>query len=356
LFRSSDFREIVSGQRRGLGASALRGAFCVGEWFYTAAVRWRNRRYDRGAATIRRIGVPVVSVGNLTLGGTGKTPLVGWLARWYQRRGVRVAILSRGYGAKAGEANDEALELRGSLPEVPHLQNPDRVAAAEDVIARLGAQLLVLDDGFQHRRLGRDLDIVLLDALEPFGFDHVFPRGTLREPVDGLRRADVVAISRADLLDAADRAALRQVVRRHAPQAVGAEVAHVPRRLISAAGAETPLEGVRGQPVAAFCGIGNPVGFRRTLDACGCRVLGFREFPDHHRYGRADIESLSAWAGGLGIAAVLCTGKDLVKLSVDCLGGHPLWAVGIELEFLTGQDALESRLHMLTPVGYSGVP
>ena len=227
---------------------------------------------------------------------------------------------------------------------------------AQLAIDTFRAQLIVLDDGFQHRRMGRDLDIVLLDALKPFGFGHVFPRGMLREPVDGLRRADVVVLSRADLVDAAERAALQQTVRHYAPQASYAEVIHAPQRLISAAGVEMPLESVQGQPVAAFCGIGNPAGFRRTLDACGCRIVGFREFPDHHRYTPADLDGLSAWAGDLGAAAVLCTGKDLAKLSVDRLGKLPLWAVGIEMEFLAGQESLESRLHALLPVGYSNNP
>ena len=245
------------------------------------------------------MGVPVLSVGNLTLGGTGKTPLVRWIARWFHERGVRVAVVSRGYGASGGQPNDEALELRKSLPHVPHLQNPDRVAAARSAIEKFQSQLIVLDDGFQHRRLARDLDIVLLDALAPFGFGHVFPRGMLREPVDGLRRADVVILSRADHLDPAERAALWQTVRRCAPQAAGAEVIHAPRRLISAAGAEMPLDSVRGQSVAAFCGLGNPAGFRHTLETCGCRVVGFREFSDHHQYTPADLDALAAWAAGL---------------------------------------------------------
>jgi tetraacyldisaccharide 4'-kinase len=349
LFCAADFQEILSGRRGGVGASALRGVLHVGEWLYTAAIRRRNSRYDRDPATIHRVGVPVVSVGNLTLGGTGKTPLVRWLGRWFSDRGVRMAVVSRGYGATPGQLNDEARELQQSLPHVPHVQNPDRVTAARQAIAAGGAQLIVLDDGFQHRRIGRDLDIVLLDALEPFGFGHVFPRGWLREPVNGLRRADVVVLSRADLLDAAGREALWKTVRAIAPRAVEAEVIHAPRRLISAAGAEMPLDAMRGQPVAAFCGIGNPAGFRRTLETCGCRLLGLRAFPDHHRYTPAELDQLSDWAKGLGASLLVCTGKDLVKLSAHHVGDRPLWAVGIEIEFLSGRESLESRLQPLCP-------
>ena len=338
------FRDLVSGRRQGIAAAVLRGGLRLAEVFYAGAVRWRNRRYQSGAAVVHRMNVPVVSVGNLTLGGTGKTPMVEWLARWFRARGVRVAIVSRGYGAGVDARNDEALELARKLPDVPHVQNPDRVAAARRLIVEFQSQVILLDDGFQHRRIGRDLDIVLLDALEPFGFGHVFPRGTLREPIDGLRRADVVALSRANMLDAGQREVIWQTVHRYAPQAICAEVVHAPRTLLAASGRQEPLESIRGLAVAAFCGLGNPAGFRHTLETCGCRLAAFREFPDHHRYTLADVESLSTWAEGMDVSAVLCTEKDLVKLSVDQFGSRPLWALGVGLEFLAGQQALEAEL------------
>ena len=327
----------------------LRCGLRLAEVPYTWAVRWRNRRYDTGAAEIHRIDVPVLSVGNLTLGGTGKTPMVEWLARWFRKRDVRVTIISRGYGAEAGSRNDEALELQQKLPDVPHLQDPDRVAAARLAIEEFQCQLILLDDAFQHRRIARDLDVVLLDALEPFGFGHVFPRGTLREPPHGLRRAGVVALSRADMLDRPQREEIWQTVRRHAPQAVCLEITHAARTLISSSGDEEPLETFRDRPVAAFCGIGNPAGFRHTLQTCGYRLADFREFPDHHPYGRADVESLAAWADGREVAAVLCTHKDLVKLGIDQLGRRPLRAIRIGLELLTGQGPLEGKLAPLLP-------
>jgi tetraacyldisaccharide 4'-kinase len=348
VFDPAKFRDLVSGRRRGPVAALLRGVLGLAEPCYAAAVRWRNRRYDRGGATIHRVGVPVVSVGNLTLGGTGKTPLVRWIAQWFRDRGIPAAVVSRGYGAQSGDANDEALELRRLLPDVPHVQNADRVAAARKAVAEFGCRAIVLDDGFQHRRIGRDFDIVLLDALSPFGFGHVFPRGTLREPIEGLRRADVVVLSRADLLDPAQREEIWRTVRAHAPTAICAEAVHAPRSLISAGGERMPLDATWDQPVAALCGIGNPTGFRHTLEQCGCQTAGFREFPDHHRYTPRDVQRLARWADELEVSAVLCTCKDLVKLAVDRLGDKPLWAVRIEIEFLTGQAALESRLRRLS--------
>jgi tetraacyldisaccharide 4'-kinase len=314
---------------------------------YTIAVQWRNRRYDRDPAVPHRASVPVVSVGNLTLGGTGKTPVVKWLARWFRERGVRVAIVSRGYGASAGRQNDEALELSQSLPDVPHVQNPDRVAAAAKVVREFDSQVIVLDDGFQHRRLARDLDIVLLDALEPFGFDHVFPRGTLREPVSGLGRAHVVCFSRADVISAADREAIRRRVMKLAPHAAWCELVHAASRLVNAAGETRPLEALAGQRVAAFCGIGNPLGFEHTLAATGCQLAAWRAFPDHHPFAAPDMAALAAMTTGCNATMAVCTQKDLVKVPQTHLGGVPLWAVTIEMSFQAGQNELENRLESL---------
>jgi len=347
MLSAAEFREIVSGRRRGAKAALWRGLFRAAETPYSLAVRWRNRQYDRGRKPSERVGVPVVSVGNLTLGGTGKTPLVEWLARWLRARGVRVALVSRGYGADAGARNDEALELEQKLPDVPHVQNPDRVAAARMAIAEFDSQFILLDDAFQHRRIHRDLDIVVIDALEPFGFGHVFPRGMLREPLAGLRRADAVVLSRADLVSGAERERIRAIVTRHAPGALWIEAAHVPRGLRNASGVEAAADSLAGQPVAAFCGLGNPASFRATLNRLGYDVVAQREYPDHFPYPREEVESLVQWAGGLTVRGVVCTHKDLVKLGIDRLGPHPLWAVVVGLEMTVGAAELESRLAAL---------
>ena len=347
MLSPSRFRAIVSGRERGVGAALLRGLLRVAEVPYTSAVRRRNRRFDAGKLPITQVEMPVISVGNLTLGGTGKTPMVAWLARWFRRHNVRVSIISRGYGAKDGSRNDEALELEERLPDVPHLQNPDRVEAAQVAIEEFETELIILDDAMQNRFLARDLNIVLIDALEPFGFDHVFPRGTLREPLSGLARADVVALSRADMLDEPERRQIEQRVRQYAPNVGWAEVTHAPQSLINSQGDEQPLDTFAGKSVAAFCGIGNPAGFRHTLTTCGYELRTLREFPDHHDYSRADVEALYAWAESLDVEAILCTHKDLVKLGISRLGKRPLWAVAIGLEFLAGRERFEQRLQAL---------
>lgn len=335
-------------ESRGFAAAVLRGVCGLAEWPYARVVAARNRAYDERRAVIHRVAAPVISVGNLSVGGTGKTPLVAWLAQWFLDRGVRVALVSRGYGAAAGEANDEARELALRLPAVPHLQNRDRYAAARAAIDRCNAELVLLDDAFQHRRLHRDLDIVLLDGLDPYGGERLLPRGLLREPLKNLARAGVVVLTRADLLDAAARAAIRDRVARLAPHAVWLEAGVRVDRLLIHGQPPQPATRLEGLVIGAFCGIGNPDGFRRTLAGVGATVGGWREFPDHHRYGPSDIESLDAWAASLPTTqAIVCTRKDWVKLDRDALGGKPLWALDISLAWQSPATELERLLETL---------
>ncbi|WP_425396874.1 tetraacyldisaccharide 4'-kinase [Aeoliella sp.] len=347
MLEPSDFYDLVSGRKRGVVATGMRVGLRAAEVLYATGVQFRNRRYDAQRAEITKVAAPVVSVGNLTLGGTGKTPMVKWIARHLRARDLRVAILSRGYGAEEGAKNDEALELEQSLPDVPHLQSPDRVAIATAAIEELESQVLVLDDGFQHRRLARDLDIVLLDATQPFGFDHVFPRGTLREPAKNLHRAGVVCLSRANLATDAERAAIRQRANKLAPDAAWCEVAHAPATLLNSSGSEQPLDTLRGAKVFGFCGIGNPGAFRKTLEAAGADIVGWRELADHHNYTADDVHQLAAAATESGAKMAICTQKDMVKLRAPMLGAVPLWSVVVEIEFLEGEDAMVAALAKL---------
>ena len=167
----------MSGRRSGLLAAMARSGLCLAEIPYRWTVVLRNHGFDTGFRKIHQLKVPVISVGNLTLGGTGKTPTVAWLARYLREHRLRPAIVSRGYKGRSGAKNDEALELAEKLPGVPHIQNPDRWIAARSAIEQHAAQAILLDDGFQHRRLDRDLDLVLVDALEPFGFEQNIKKG-----------------------------------------------------------------------------------------------------------------------------------------------------------------------------------
>jgi tetraacyldisaccharide 4'-kinase len=285
----------------------------------------------------------VVSVGNLTAGGTGKTPCVEYVARFCRERERRVAVLSRGYGG-AGGRNDEAMVLEENLPDVPHLQGPDRVALAALAVEELESEVLVLDDGFQHRRLARDLDVVLIDATNPWGYGRLLPRGLLRESPRGLRRAGAVVLTRCDQASPGERDRLRAEVARLAPGVPVAEATHRPTDLANPGGTAA-LDHLRGRRAAAFCGIGNPEAFRRTLTDLGASVNELRTFPDHHGYTRADVESLRSWARQQATdCVVVTTQKDMVKLRLSDLGGRELWALRVRLAVGAGKEELDRRL------------
>ncbi|AMV28484.1 Tetraacyldisaccharide 4'-kinase [Gemmata sp. SH-PL17] len=318
-----------------------RAGLRVASWPYGLAMRVRNRAFERSWKRVHTAAVPVVSVGNLTLGGTGKTPCVEWVACFFRERGCQVTILSRGYGAETGR-NDEAMVLEENLPDVPHLQGIDRVALAETAVEELEAELLVLDDGFQHRRLHRDLDIVLIDATRPPTRDYQFPRGTLREPASGLRRAGAILLTRCDQVPEAEVEAIRAWVTERFPDVPVATTEHRPTGLVGCNEANEEVhelvESLGGKTVGGFCGIGNPAAFRHTLESLGARIADFRTFPDHHAYTREDVDDLNRWAASLhSDAAIVTTQKDWVKLRVPTLGGRPLRAVRIGLHFRDGE-------------------
>jgi tetraacyldisaccharide 4'-kinase len=341
--------EILSGRRRGGLAGAARLALHAAAFFYGLAIRVRNSVYDFGWKATERASLPVVSLGNLTTGGTGKTPLAAFVARWYRERGVRVCFISRGYGAGAGGTNDEALVLDQLCPDVPHLQDADRAAAARVAAEELDSQLLILDDGFQHRRLARDLDIVLIDATNPWGFCHLLPRGLLREPVSSLARATFVVITRVDLASREEVDALRRRISQANPRCELAEAVFAPLRLIGSSGETASLKSLAGARVAAFCGIGNPEAFRSSLGHLGWNIAAFRVFPDHYSFTRSDVEDLDRWSDGLAVDAVVCTQKDLVKIALERLGSHRLWALEIGTQVVAGAELLSTHLeHALT--------
>jgi tetraacyldisaccharide 4'-kinase len=205
--------------------------------------------------------------------------------------------------------------------------------------------VLVLDDGFQHRRLARDLDVVLLDATNPWGHGRLFPRGLLRESPRSLHRAGAVVLTRCDQVGPEQLARLHEEAGRLAPGVPVAESVHQPVELVNGEGATAPLQRLAGRPVAAFCGLGNPAAFRRTLAGIGAATEDFRTFPDHHAYTRADVEALRGWARQQATdCMVLTTQKDLVKLRLARLDGRELWAVRVCLQVRDGKDALDRKL------------
>ncbi|MEM7811151.1 MAG: tetraacyldisaccharide 4'-kinase [Planctomycetota bacterium] len=301
-------REIASGRRRGPVASLARGLLRAASAPYGAVAAKVAREYDAGRRETFAAAVPVISVGNLTAGGTGKTPVTAHFANLLYRLGRRVAIVSRGYKPLPGDPagrNDEALVLEALASHAVLIINRDRVAGATRAVEDFRADVVLLDDGFQHRRLRRDLDVVLLDATEPFGFDRLLPAGRLREPVTALRRADLAVITRAESVDEGVLADIRRRVAEIAPGLSTAAVAFEP----SWASEEKP----HGR-IGAFCGLGNPDGFLATLQRLGVTPTVFEAFPDHHRYGPADLSRLVVLAERHRLDAWACTRKDAVKL------------------------------------------
>jgi tetraacyldisaccharide 4'-kinase len=340
----NQYLDLIRGHHKSMGRQFLRGGLWLASVPFGWATDLRNCCFDYGWKRSWRAPVPVVSVGNLTVGGTGKTPCVEYVARFFCRLDLRVAILSRGYG-NTGGANDEALVLKQNLPDVPHYQGADRVALADVAVEESNCDVLVLDDGFQHRRLARDLDLVLVDATVPWGHDHLLPRGLLREPPRSLRRAGAVILTRCDQVNETERRRLRADIDRHAPGMPLVETVHRPMELVNHERLTKPLSWVRQRPVIAFCGLGNPEAFQRTLQTVGATAHEFRTFPDHHAYTRADIEDLRAWARQQATdCLVLTTQKDLVKLRQTQLGGHELWALRIRLQVEAGQEELDQKL------------
>jgi len=340
------FRMLADGSMRGPGAATLRAALGALAIPYGLATRARNLLYDRGLLRRRTAPIPVISVGNLTLGGTGKTPLVAWVARLLVAKGRRPAVVSRGYAARPGEVSDEAAELAILVPGVAHVADRDRgrgVVAAAD----RGADVAILDDGFQHRRLRRSLDIVAIDASDPFGCGHLVPRGLLRESPAGLARAQAVVLTRAGGLSQARRGEIHDrvtSVRRGRPPAIWLETDHRPVAIRSAGGRIEPLATIAGCRAAAVCGIGNPTAFRQTLAACGLDVAGFRAYADHHDYSPSDLDAIAAWAKELGAVRIVTTLKDLVKIRNDSLGSVPMVALEVALRVTAGEAELAALI------------
>jgi tetraacyldisaccharide 4'-kinase len=302
---------------------------------YGAISRVRALTYRKEIVKPRHLNGVVISVGNLTTGGTGKTPMVLWIAGRLVREGKRVGILTRGYRGRhaskdaahnsgAESTSDEVRLLKARLgDEVAFGVGADRFARGQE-LARHGVNWFVLDDGFQHQQLARDVDIVMIDATNPFGGGHLLPAGRLREPKTALARADVIVITRSLHSPAVEAAVHRETkapifyARAEFESVLAPFHPHLTERE------------AREKKLFAFCGIGNPPAFIADLRDWGFQIVGHKFFPDHHRYSRDDIRAIEAAARAGGAGGVICTEKD----SFNCSGSWPsfdLWVCSISL-------------------------
>jgi tetraacyldisaccharide 4'-kinase len=347
-------------ERPGLAGAVLAPALRLAALGFRAGAALRGALYDAGILRAERAGVPVVSIGNLAVGGAGKTPAAMEVAHRLLSRGRRVAILSRGYGARrtdarvvsdgarlllgAADGGDEPVLLARRLPGTPVLCGPRRAELARAAVRDHAAAALLLDDGFPHRALARDLDVVVLDAANPFGNGRLLPAGPNRERSAALRRAGLVWISRADQADPARLDALRALARERTGREP-VESRHAPLGLVDGALAEVGgLEALRGRRVLLLAGIARPAGFRRTLAGLGAEVAAEAVFPDHHPFAPADLERALRAADAARCDLVVTTEKDAVRLPPAAAADPRVRALRIEAEIVRGADHLEAAL------------
>ena len=338
---------------------------------YKSLVNLRLMGYQLGFSGKERLNCFVISLGNITVGGTGKTPTAQRLAKEIRDMGYRVVILNRGYRAKfygevgivsdgknlnmnATEAGDEAYMLAKHLPNVPVLIGARRAVSGQYAIENFGAEVVILDDGYQHWQVIRDLDILLIDAVSVFGNGHLLPRGTLRESMSHISRADVCLLTKVDQAREGSRDLIRQTVRKYNPSALLVESIHEPRCLIPLAEWSTNLAGeginvatINGRKVMAVSAIGNPASFERTLRDLGAEIVSSLRYPDHHDYTIMEMEDILRQADSFAAEMIIVTEKDAVKIPDEVAKetwNIPIYVISVEVKFQAGADDFKKLL------------
>ncbi len=343
-------------EREPSGARALLLPLGLAEGLFRAAAGARSAALRAGLLTVHRAAVPVISVGNLAVGGAGKTPVAIAIAERLEARGRVVALLSRGYRASrtdarvvsdgrsvllsAAEGGDEPVLVARRLPGVRVLCGPKRARLARLAVERLGADALVLDDGFQHRALARDLDVVVLDAPNPWGNGHLLPRGPNREPRSALARAQLVWLARADLAGPERLDALRALALATTGRPPVESRSAVLDVLDGALARRFGADALRGRRTLALCAIARPERFHETLRELGAEVRLARAFGDHHPFTSAELEEVLAAAARAGCDVVATTEKDAVRLPTLFASDPRVRVVRIGAELIAGEELL----------------
>ena len=315
-------------------------------------VGWKTKTwaYEWGLMRQHRVNARVISIGNITAGGTGKTPATIHFAQTYSREGHSTAVLSRGYGRTTPinephaisngkhillsprEAGDEPYLMAKKLEGVPVVVCGDRVKGARYIIENFGSELIVLDDGFQHTAIARDEDIVVINCLNPFGHGHLLPRGLLREPLSALARATSFLLTHAH---ECEHGQIVDALREINPTAAVRKSRHLPVRLVSLGEeSEASCDIIAGKKVLALSSIGNPNAFEATLEGLGAQVAESLRFKDHHWYSANDIENIEAAAKQVGAEYVISTEKDGVRLSCTPKAPENVFLLEIELQLI----------------------
>ena len=356
---------------RGLWRRLIMTVFYVFSLIYGQLVNLKLSMYHIGWFKKERLTCFVISLGNVTVGGTGKTPTAQHLAREIRDMGYRVAILNRGYRAKwrgavgivsdghalkmdAETAGDEAFMLAKHLPNVPVLIGPERAVTGRYAIEHFGAQVAILDDGYQHWQLERDMDILLVDAVNVFGNGYLLPRGTLREPLSHIDRADVCLMTKVDQAAPGAIEYIWETFRSYNQDGLILESIHQPRQFVrladwyeDIAAGGVPVTELKGKKVLAVSAIGNPASFEQTLADLGIEIVESMRYPDHHDYGEKDMAEVLYRAETLGVEAIIITEKDAVKVPGDVVRAKwriPMYVISVEVTFQKGQEAFFSTL------------
>jgi tetraacyldisaccharide 4'-kinase len=381
--------DVIFGRARGFRAAMMRLAMRGLSGIYRVVVQIRLRLYRNDIMRRHHLGTMVVSIGNLTVGGTGKTPVVELFARTLRERGRRVAVLSRGYKSRklakpqewkrrnTGEpypgeympkvvssggapllaskyAGDEPYMLATNLPDVSVIVDKDRVKGGMFAVRELGVDTLILDDGMQYLRLGHSVDIVLVDSRAPFGTEALLPRGTLREPPRNLRRAGYIFLTKCD---GSSNEELIRRIRRYNPVAEIIECAHGPRHLQNIfTGERCELDFLRDKWIAAISGIAVPEGFEKILGDLGARVEIRRRFSDHYRFTRREIDRFMARCIERDMELIVTTEKDAVRFPKPTEIDVPVYFLRIEVEILRGHDVWERLIERLCTPSSPGDP
>jgi tetraacyldisaccharide 4'-kinase len=325
----SRYRELISGKRTDLLSDLARAALRVASYLYSLIMLLRNCWFSWMPRATRRVSCPVISIGNLSVGGTGKTPMTAKITNLLLDRGRRPAIILRGYRGgelRAGEmesrhskletqTSDEAMLLRRHCPEAVVLISPDRLSSAREAI-RQQRDCIVMDDGFQHRRLARNLDIVLIDATQALApeYAHILPLGLLREPYRSLRRAGLLILTRSDRIDEGGRTLLLEALRKASADKPVITAEHRILGFSDLRGAIVNVDSTEAMQAIIFAGIANFEGFRHSVEQQGIRVLAAYQYPDHHPYTTDEIAGLAQTAVNLEANIILTSEKDAVKL------------------------------------------
>jgi tetraacyldisaccharide 4'-kinase len=368
--------DVILERRAGKRAGILRGILLGVSALYRLIVSLRLRFYGNHLFRSHQVGCPVISIGNLTVGGTGKTPVVEKLARDLTSRGRKVAILSRGYKSVrrkgiAGDtapvrivseggallldsktAGDEPFMLAKNLRGVAVVVDKDRVACARYAVTELESDLLILDDGLQYLRLHRRFDIVLIDREAPFGNEHILPRGTLREPPENLQRATHILITKCD---GSDLSELHQRIRRYNRTAPIIECRHRPVDLQDfTTGESLPIASLQGLRAASLSAIASPESFEQGLRKLGVSLELTQSFADHHRYSKRELTRFLKRCTRRGVSCILTTEKDAVRMPRLLNQELPIRYLRIEIEILKGEEhwnkMLEQIVHPAHPL------